>query len=484
MGKIRLLCLFFSLPVLLSSCGGKDKSRNIEEYVSAFLNENSSIAIFGKADAEVILSKIDYKAVPKFGFIVGSQIAEFKSLIKLDSPIFYALEAPYSEKGPSALYAFFEVLNTEGLVKNLTQKGYDFDLEDDIHYLKFDNISLGIRNDLAILIIKPEQYSVAATLTKAFKGCSGDVSTGHIASILKEKGDIVTGLNLNSLYSTSDTKLSKLDKQKKEEVAKMVEESFCQSVVNFEDGQIVVEMKNFFSPALNKILFFKSDQKASVLSKLGQGNARLGFSLNLDMRKLETFLEEFSPGGISQLSENLGTYFQLMLMAGGDKPLSGLFGGKAAVVSLGELGPSGSLVPHFNAFLGLGPKGKPLADKASGLLSSWELQTSIDASGISCFSSPKYAPVPGRTLKIPSGCEVFGKKAITGFIYLDDMDISSFDLQGGAKLLQLAKYITLEADENGAKICIKAKNGQENALKQSASFLLHEFEEKINGIHP
>ena len=140
------------------------------------------------------------------------------------------------------------------------------------------------------------------------------------------------------------------------------------------------------------------------------------------------------------------------------------------------------MVPDFNIYMGLGKKGKPLAEMAKSFLSNGSMVTSITKNGICCYSSINNSPAVGRQLIIPRGCESFGKKAITGFVNFEGMDLSTFDLEGGAKILNIIKYINFEVDENGARIFIKAKNGQENILKQSMNFFLQEFESQISGI--
>ena len=58
---------------------------------------------------------------------------------------------------------------------------------------------------------------------------------------------------------------------------------FIGTIVKFEDGAAIIETKNYFSDALKAKMFFNSDSKAPVLSKLGKGNARVGFSTNIDI---------------------------------------------------------------------------------------------------------------------------------------------------------------------------------------------------------
>ena len=139
-------------------------------------------------------------------------------------------------------------------------------------------------------------------------------------------------------------------------------------------------------------------------------------------------------------------------------------------------------MPDFNAYVGFGDKGKSLADMAKSFLSGGTMLTDINAKGMSFYSSANFAPVSGKKLKLPEGCENFGKKALTGFINFEGMDVSSLELEGGAKILNIIKYINFEMDENGGKIVIKAKEGKENILKQSMQFFLKEFESQIGAI--
>jgi hypothetical protein len=83
---------------------------------------------------------------------------------------------------------------------------------------------------------------------------------------------------------------------------------------------------------------------------------------------------------------------------------------------------------------------------------------------------------------VPKGCENFGKKGITAFIYLDGVDLSSFEFEEEQKVIYLIKYISFEMDENGSKIIIKAKNGKENLLKQAVDVIVEELSGKISNM--
>ena len=479
--KIRVLLAFFTLALLVVSCGRNNDKRQVKDYLSAFIKENHSVAIFGKVEINTLLNKAEYKSVPKFGTIIESVLNEFSKSIDTKQAIYYAVEGPFTaDAEPKAFYAFISVKSADSLVANLVQKGYDFEKDGDLNFAQFGELSIGIKNDLAIIISKSSKTNVKESMEKAFEMSSGDSSEGRVDSILSQNGDIVLGCSLESLYATSDTQLSKLDQSKQDEIRELVVDSYSQTTFAFDDGQVIIETKNFFSEALKKRMFLKANEKATILSNLGHGSPIVGFSLNFDIEKLQSFVNDFSPEALNKMTEKLDMQGPLMML--GENPLSGVSNGQLGAVMLGEPGKNGSMVPDFNIYMGLGKKGKPLAEMAKSFLSNGSMVTSITKNGICCYSSINNSPAVGKGLIIPQGCESFGKKAITGFVNFEGMDLSTFDLEGGAKILNIIKYINFEVDENGARIFIKAKNGKENILKQSMNFFLQEFESQISGI--
>jgi hypothetical protein len=479
--KIRLLMTSFTLAMLVVSCGSYNDKRQVKDYLSAFIKENHSVAIFGKVDINTLLNKAEYKSVPKFGTIIESVLNEFSKSIDTKEPIYYAVEGPFkADATPAAFYAFIAVSSADSLVANLVQKGYDFEKDGDLNFAQFGELSIGIKKDLAIIISKNSGSNVKESIEKAFEISSGDVSGGRVDAILSQNGDIVLGCGLEALYTTSDTQLSKLDQSKQDEIRDLVVDSYSQTIFDFDDGQVIIETNNFFSESLKKRMFLKANEKASILSNLGHGSPILGFSFNFDIEKLQSFVNDFSPEALNKMSETLDMQGPLMML--GENPLSGISNGQLGLVMLGEPGKNGSMVPDFNIYIGLGKKGKPLAEMAKSFLSNGSMVTSITNNAICCYSSINNCPAVGKKLIIPRGCEGFGKKAMTGFVNFEGMDLSTFDLEGGAKILNIIKYVNFEVDENGARICIKAKKGKENVLKQSINFFLQEFESQISGM--
>ena len=110
------------------------------------------------------------------------------------------------------------------------------------------------------------------------------------------------------------------------------------------------------------------------------------------------------------------------------------------------------MIPDFNFYVGLGSKGKAFGELGKSLLEEQFARIDLSGEGLSGYSSVDFIPSNSAKLNLPKGCENFGKKSISGFLNLDGMDMSEFDLEGEAKLLELVKYITFEYDANGGSI--------------------------------
>lgn len=481
MKKIKFLITVCLATLVLFSCGNKGGDREMNEYLSAFVNENPTVFLFGKADVNTILEKIDYKSIPKYGAVIESVKKNFSSLIKADSPICYAIEGPMTSYGPKTFYGFIDVTNPEELVKELTREGYDFDKAGDLSYTEFGDLYLGIQKDLAIIISSKEKQIAKDALKVAFDKCYGDLSEGTVNTILEKEGDIVAGMNLASLYESAvSIGATQLDKKSIEKIKKLVAGSYMDATLNFENGEAVFVSENYFSDELKNKMYLKNDESASVLKKLGHGSPQIGFAMNLDMDKIQSFIDEYSPELLTQIGGQLGGPVQMALMMGGDKALSGLFTGQFGFVMMSDKDAQGGNVPSFNAYFGLGKKGKPLAEMGKSFLSRGTMEAIISKDGIACYSSPTYAPAEGQTLDLPAGCENFGKKGVTGFANFEKMDASTFEMDESGKFLKTLKYIWVEADENGMKIILKSKTNQANILKESLDFFIREFEGEIS----
>lgn len=477
----KILGLFI-ITIVLVSCGGNKDNRPLQEYVSAFLKDNKTIFAFGKADINTILNKTEYKKIPKLGVAIGVELEAFKKSINTETPVYFAIEGPLLEDGtPNTTFAFFEVVNADSLSQKLTQQGFDLDKAGDIQFFQSGDVAFGIRNNLAVLVSKKEEFDGKKILVSTFDKVKDDLSKGKVDEILAAKGDVVMGMSVENLYGTSNTDLSDLSKEKQTSIKELVADSYIQTSLSFDQGAVVIETKNFFSDILKSKMFFKKDGSASIVSNLGTGNPKLGLAMNLDMKKIQAFMDEYSPNAMKDLAEMMGGEFQMAMAMGGSDGLSGLFSGELAAVMVGAPTETQGM-SDFNIFVGLGKNGRTLAEGFKDLLALGMAKVDLNKKGLSAFSSANFVPQAGKKLMIPPGCEGFGKKGITAFIYLDGLDLSSFELEEEQKIIYLIKYVTFEMDENGSKIYLKAKDGKENMLKQAADVVIKELAGKIEGL--
>lgn len=471
------------MSFLFFSCSKKNENPLINERVSAFIKSNQNVVLFGKVEINSLLNKSDIKKVSKIGLILNSVLDEFKSTVILEKPVYYAAEGPFDSKGiPSSFYTFINIKNSDSLVLDLTKKGYDFNDYEDFKYTEFGKFSLGIENDLAIVVFKQEEYNSRDILNLAFTNTKGKLFNDLVNKMLLSKGDVTASLDLNALYSTSNTELEKLSKEKRKEIKSLVKNSYIQTSVDFKNGEVIIDSKNYFSDQLRNKLFFKSDRNSVLLSKLGNGTPRLSLTLNVDINKLEKFINDYSPDFFNKIGNDLGGPLQMLLMMGGENPLSGLFNGELGVSLFGEPQFNGGFTPDFNVFLGLGEKGNAIADLVKPFLSIGSMKTKIDSQSIFCSTSEKYFPKSSKKISSPFGFEAFGKKSITGFANFEGMDMSSFELEGTSKIITIIKFVTFELDSNGFKIHLKVKNQRNNILKETLNFFLREYETQISSL--
>lgn len=465
------------LTLFVTACGSSN-SGTAKDAISAFIGQNENIVAFGSTDLKGVLSKSDYKNIPKLGNLLNSEFTTLEKVIDFGFPAYYAIEGPMDNNGnPASTYAFITLKDNEKFIAELTTRGFDVTEKGDLSYSEDGDFAIGIKKNVAIVVVQNKKFDAEKLMVSTFKKAENDLSGGTTDEILAQTGDVVLGMNVASLYNTSNTELEKLSSDKQKSLKELVKDSYIQTVVKFEDGAAIIETKNYFSDLLKSKMFFKSDNKAPVLRKLGNGPARLGFAMNIDMKKLQALVDEYSPGAVSDLMDMMGRDAQMALMITGSD-LSKVITGELGVVMMGNLGDNGTMIPNFNVFLGLENDGKSIGGLIADFVPNVDV-AKVDKDGLKVFSSLENASDKGG-VKLPSGCENFGKAGINAFLNLDGVNFDDFDLEGEANVIRVIKYITFEYSNDGGKIYIKAKKGKENILKQAMEVVVEELQSEIN----
>lgn len=468
------------------------KDRDAKTATSALINENKNIVAFGHISVQSLLDKLDYKGLPMAGAILSGELSSWEKAVDFSKPVYVAMQAPFAEDGsPELTYAILDVKDKDSLIDKFNSMGYAADKTGDIDCFNNGDVTIGVRNNLAIVLIKGGDYDFKALLATAFSETEGDESEGKTATILDASGDIVTGLNIERLYTTSNTSLTKLDATKKKELDKLTADAFIQSVTNFENGKMTVKVSNLFSEELKDRLFFKEDGSASVLKKLGTGNAWMGVSLNLDIRKMESFIAEFAPDAEEKMNNAMPGEAMMAMAIMGEQPFGKMFSGQLGFVLTGDPKNSMGMLPQFNFFLGLGSKGDFINEKAIEYATLQQMEKQGDAFVTEGMAvAPRKDGLYGYTvpmstsgvLKIPAFAKGFGKNTFSMFINFGQIDVKSLELDDEMRVLEIMDTFVINADRDGGEMVITTKNKSSNILKQVGLFYAKIFEEKMNGM--
>ena len=464
-----------SLVFVFSACSSSNGVENPKDALSAFLNEEKDIVAFGNLNINDLLVKMDYTTIPKFGKIINGQVQDWEKIIDLKSPVYYAVQGPVSrDMDPKTTFAFFKIKDKKGVISKLSQDGFDFNEVDNISYTEDGEFTIGLTDKVGIIIFKNGEFDAKKLISDTFKKTKGTTSGGSVDDILENKGDLVLGMNVESLYSNSDVDFSSLSKGKQKELKELLEDAYIQTIFKFEDGAAIIETKNIFSTKLEDKLFFKADKKAPINSYLGKGIPRMGFSINLDMKKMNELMNEFSPEAISELAKSIGPQAQIALMFSGKDGLAAFLDGRIGAVLFSDLKDYDGQIPNINAFIGLTKKGKDLGeDFGSENMNYNGANFFFNEEGLMINSDPSLANTSlNNDLKLPEGCENFGQGALSFFVNLEGVNLDEVELEGEANVLRAVQYITFDYTNEGGVLYIKAKEGHENILKQAMDAML------------
>ena len=466
--------LFYLLVLfLLVGCSGSNQ-RLIEDSFTAFVQSNSKVVGFGSINVKEILTKADYSKIPKFGGIIANQLTSFSGSINLDKPIYYAAEGPFDRDGmPAALYIFAESKNQDSVTKKMKSLGYEMieDKENKFNFYQDKQMSISVKESLIIGVFKPSTKDFKSILASTYKKSENEIKEDKIKQMIQSKEDIVAGLNLESLYATSNTDLEKLPKEKKELVKSMMKSSFVLNTISFNPGEMVLKTQNYFSDELKRRLPLKQDVAKDVLKNLGTGEPRLGLLFNLDFTKLNGLLKDLMlDEDVKAMTRDLTTE---------EIPLNELFGeilnGKLGALVYEETMPEGGLTPQSNVYVGLGNQGKNGFDKLKipGLTL---IERDVFDSHVLFFTSKDMKPSE-EPIKVTEGCENFGTKPISGFIHLNGIPVEDFDAEGAFKFIEKIDYIYFEYGQEGGVLKLQAIDQKTNILKQSVDQALAQLSE-------
>ena len=458
--KNLIYCL--ALPLILWSCSSNE-NRTINEDVAAFVESNENVVMFGSVKVKAIMDKADYKHIDKVGGEIAKEFQLVEKLIDASKPIYFAIEGAEKITEAGTMYAFAEVKDKAALSKEIQKKGYNIKKGNDFDFYASSNVAIGISKDRFVMVAKDNLTGGKALIEKALDGLKSDLPDNKVTEILALDGDIVLGSDMEAGVNSYE-KIFNLKEDKKEELKDLLAGCYSQTKINFENGCITADIKNYFSDEMKEWMFLEPNAM-EIVNNLGSGYARGGFAMNLNMAKLQKFMNEFMPNVLNDAAKMGGGNAQMAMAFAGDKGLANLITGKMAFLMMGDkVDEYGSYKPEYCFRVGLGDGLKSLAQ---GFLSgAKESMAKLEMKGnmLTGCSSAAFLPGKGR-LKLPTGCEGFGKKSISMFFNFNKLDQSVFMFYPQAKSIEKLDYFYMEFDLDGGKMILQAKDKSQNILK-------------------
>jgi hypothetical protein len=354
---------------------------------------------------------------------------------------------------------------------------YDIEEADDFSYTEDDELCIGIKDRLVIAIFSSHGEPGRKEMKKAFEMTEGKLSGGKVDEILKSTGDVVFGASLESLYASSNTDLENLSKTKQNEIEQMVKDSYLQTNFNFEKGKGTIVTKNLFSNTLKDRMFFNADPKGAIINKVNKGSGKpiMGMSVNLDTKKMEDFINAYSPKTFDLLFAQAG--FEKNPL-GGVSFLSLITNGQAAGLFTADIK---NFTMNANFFINSSQLGSQLGQGYIGNIMDG-ISFEQDEEGLKGnFSFGSGTSDLSKIIEIPNECKSLGKNGVDFFLYLKDIDVEQLEMFDESKFFTSIEYITFKADNSSSTLVVKTSDTDKNILETALDTAIKELIGNLSG---
>lgn len=481
------------------SCDNKE-DRDIKDAAVALVSNQDDIVNYGYIDITKIVDKGELASVDVIGPVVQQNLDAMKSAIQVDEKLYFALSGPFDRDGtPSRVTGLAKIVNKDSVQAFFSEMGFMFE-EEKGKLVYYDmNSAIGIDDNFVVFVTADFQGNTKEALFEAFNNINDKDRNDKVAEILNEETDILAATNLKGLYTTSNTSLERLPKEKIKEIQEMVDDSHISTTIDFNPGNLTVNVNTArVNPAMKEAFFFKEEGAAKAAASIGPGKPILGIAAALDVAKMEQFVNRFSPGAAKNVYKSLGLggfFLQAMGSEGIAAIINGDIGVNLTGVDAEEMMYGG--VPTFNAYVGLGSNGDNIKDLIQTYADEGTIEDLQDGyyrsnaailyakenalllhSNDSLKERFKIMPVERR-----QGMENFGNKPL--FIYADFKQLQEMELplsREAQLFIELTEYGTLEGDDEGITLKLMMKNQTDNALKQTVKKAVDQFASQISNI--
>jgi hypothetical protein len=462
--------------LVLTACGKSKKEANLEKVLASYVQNSDETLVFGSIDAISILTKADYKQIPKFGLIVDDFLKDLAPSLDLEVGIYFAINGGGKDDVNPDVVAFVAVKDADSLRVNVMRKGYDLEQLEDFEFAVDGDLNFALHDEVFIVLVQGNHDLAAAKLIDIVAKTKKAPLDDKVLKYCSRKGDIQFAIQPGRF--TRNLPFGTIDEATKKRMNKMQEGSIGSVSVFFEEGRMRTEYTGELNEEFLKWNYFLKDSNASIRKKMGDTEPNVALATNIDTRLLQEYIETMAGKSLMEILKDNGNDVEEIKL---------LTGGKLGNVWTGQLGatvqvPIGAFggIPDMFGYAGLGPRGKStLSLMMPFLINQNQLNVSVNDKELRVNTKETFKE---GEMQVPEGCESFGKHGLTMFVNLKEVDLSSFDLEGPAKLAMLVSYLNLWQDLETGEMVLQLKNEKHNFLKQVVDLLVQEFEDRISGM--
>ncbi len=478
------------LLILLLSCNNEEeKDINIQSFAQSFFADNDKIASFGSIKFMSILNKMNYKDFPKLGPIVHDQIATFEKGINFNEKIYFALEGPFDSNGiPKNTFLIIDLLDQNNVIKSIKKLGFELKEKNGIKYFNDNQQIIAIQNKKLVAVFSSESKGLLEITSNCFKSAYKLKTDNKIKKCLEEAKDLSMNFDLEGLYKTSNTDLKKLSSKDLSLLKKTVKNSYTSANIAFEKGEFNIFLKNHFSKELENNLNIFNKPKGNFTSDLGSGEPKLGLFLDLNLNKVKSSFLKLSPNkkdAINLLEQEIlfGISPNYLL----ENMLNGTIGLYAYMESIdfGITPDKFGSIPELNFKIGIPKSNKNYIEGFAGLFLQNMADYKVTDDYIYGCSNKTNSNAKGAA-RLENENELFGKKAISGFVNLKGIKTSELSpdyLGNYANLfINTVENIFFEYDINGGLIKVKTNKPNENSLITFKDFTIKYVSKQLQNI--
>jgi hypothetical protein len=442
------------LPLFLLFACGEDKreANNAKHKLLGFLSVNKNIASFGKLDVKGVLEKSKLDKLPKVGVFMNA-FKEIYKYTKIEDSIFFASES-FEGKGMN-FYYLVDISNRDSLVEFFRGMGLTFEEKEALMVYESSQFSIAIDENVCAIGQSDLGVNIGAK-TRQLLMANNEKTTDYaiLNKILSANADMVIGVDLKASFIAMYGSISSTS-----EVSNLLDNSFIQTTVNFNNGEIKLKTENYFSNNLNALSFLKSSDGVWA-QEIVKSSAGLGYALNLDVGELINFAQKLDP----TINEKL-SFLQIL----GNNSLqdinefSKIWDGRLAYL-VNELPDSQNEMGDFKLFVGLGEGGQQLLEWFNLLYKEEEFKIKQVKNGVLVTSKLQDDVVDLNSAGDPR-FQSFGKKGLTFF--MDFTKLKTLEITEGVNLKNSDEldYAALEMDAQGANLSVFFKDKKRNVLE-------------------